>query len=94
MRANGPDLKKGAVEFSRRLAWAGPVSAISSSPPSTLVDQTFCSMEEVNEISRALGQQGEFRQLGKGRVAADGGCFSSGITHLPRIAWTNASALL
>jgi AraC-like DNA-binding protein len=46
------------------------VSGNSPSPPSTVVDATFNSMEEVNELTRAIGREGEFRQLSKGRVTS------------------------
>ena len=39
-------------------------------PPSTVVRASFHSMEEVNEASRAVGREGEYRQLSKGRVTS------------------------
>ena len=41
-----------------------------SSPKSSLVHATFHSIEEVNEVTRATGWDGEFRQLSKGRVTS------------------------
>ena len=46
------------------------MSESSSSLRSAVVDATFHSMEEVNELSRANGREGEFRQLSKGRVTS------------------------
>lgn len=46
------------------------MSANSSSPPSTLVEATSHSMEEVTENLRASGWEGEFRQLSKGQVTS------------------------
>jgi AraC-like DNA-binding protein len=39
-------------------------------PSSTLVDATFHSMEEVNELTRAIGREGEFHQLSRGLVTS------------------------
>ncbi len=39
-------------------------------PPSTLVDASFHSLEEINELNRAIGREGELRQLGKGRITS------------------------
>jgi len=41
-----------------------------SSPNSTIVDTTYHSIEEVSEISRAIGREGELRQLGKGLITS------------------------
>jgi AraC-like DNA-binding protein len=46
------------------------VSGNSSSPPSTVIDATFHSMEEVNEVTHTTGWSGEFGQLSKGRVTS------------------------
>ena len=46
------------------------MSGTRSSPRSNLVDAAFNSMEEVNEISRVTGWQGQYRQLGKGPVTS------------------------
>ena len=40
------------------------------SPPSTVVDAVYHTMEEVNELARAIGREGEYRQLSKGRVTS------------------------
>ena len=37
---------------------------------SSLVDATFHSIEEVNEVSHARGWEGEFRQLSRGRITS------------------------
>jgi AraC-like DNA-binding protein len=47
-----------------------PVPGNRHNPPSTLVDATFRSMEEINELSRSIGREGEYHQLGKGRVTS------------------------
>ena len=39
-------------------------------PPSALKSSTFHSMEELNELSRAIGRRGEYHQLGRGRVVS------------------------
>ena len=39
-------------------------------PPSTLVDASFHSMEEVTELTDSMGWPGEFHQLSKGRVTS------------------------
>ena len=39
-------------------------------PQSTLMSTTFHSMEEVNELARAIGREGEYRQLSRGRVVS------------------------
>ncbi|MGB5329107.1 MAG: AraC family transcriptional regulator [Gammaproteobacteria bacterium] len=41
-----------------------------SSPGSTLVDATFHSMEELEEVAHANGWQGQYRQMGKGQVTS------------------------
>ncbi len=41
-----------------------------SSPKSSLLNATFRSIEEVNEVTHASGWDGEFRQLAKGRVTS------------------------
>lgn len=41
-----------------------------SSPSSTIIDTTYHSIEEINEISRAIGREGEFRQLSKGIITS------------------------
>ena len=41
-----------------------------SSPESTLVEATFHSMEELNEVARATGWQARYRQMGKGPVTS------------------------
>jgi hypothetical protein len=35
-----------------------------------LVDASFHAMEEVNEVARSTGWQGDYRQLGKGPVTS------------------------
>jgi len=40
------------------------------SPGPSIVDATYHSMEEINEISRAIGREGEFRQMSKGLVTS------------------------
>ena len=39
-------------------------------PPSTLVDVRYHSMDEVNQVARATGWQGDYRQLSKGPVTS------------------------
>ena len=46
------------------------MSGKDSSPKSNLVDANFHSMEEVTEVARATGWQGQYHQLGKGPVTS------------------------
>ena len=57
-----------SLDCRRRFDQRTLMSESSFSLRSTVVDTTFHSMEEVNELSRASGREGEYRQLSKGRI--------------------------
>jgi len=66
----GQQTCRGCVLHLRRIAWNDVVNYTRSSTRSTLVEATFHSMEELNEVARATGWQARYRQIGKGPVTS------------------------